>query len=93
MCSCVHVSGKKIGESLRLTRQSLEQENRVEMDLRCHRLGLCHSCCGVLVGTGTAGDAPDEAEELVFELGGELGHGGLTGGGGLAAGSAGASEV
>ena len=40
---------------------------------------------GVLVGAAAAGDAADEAEELVLELHGELGHGGLTGcGGGLA---------
>lgn len=31
----------------------------------------------VLVGAAAAGDAAEEAEELVLELRGELGHGGL----------------
>jgi len=42
---------------------------------------------GALTGVlaAAAGDAADEAEELVLELHGELRHGGLTGcGGGLA---------
>lgn len=39
-------------------------------------MGLFYTSCGVLVGgAATAGDAADEAAELVLELRGELGHG------------------
>lgn len=47
--------------------------------LRCHRFWLRRTS-GVLVGAAAAGDAAEEAEQLVLELRGELGHGGLTGG-------------